>query len=107
METYNIKDFKGGWICGNFEPSIIKTEQFEVGFKVHHSGSLWEKHRHNFCDEISFLVRGKMLMQGKEINAGQIFLLKRGEIADPIFLEDCEIFILKTPSIPGDKEIIE
>ena len=43
-------------------------------------------------------------MQGKELVAGDIFILRRNEIADPVFLED---FIVKTPSVKGDKFVIE
>ena len=47
-----------------------------------------------------------MMIQNTELNEGDIFILKPYEIADPIFLEDCTVLIIKTPSIPGDKYII-
>ena len=56
--------------------------------------------------EINYLVEGKMTIQNKELNKGDIFILKPYEIADPIFLEDCTVLIIKTPSKPGDKFII-
>ena len=33
MKKYNLEDFKLGWIIGNFEPSILRTDQFEVSIK--------------------------------------------------------------------------
>ena len=38
-----------------------------------------------------------------KIIKGDIFILHPFEIADPIFLEDCTVLIIKTPSKPGDK----
>ena len=34
---------KGGWFVGNFEPSVFKTKNFEVGYLEHKKGDLWDK----------------------------------------------------------------
>lgn len=96
-----------GWFIGNFEPSILKTKEFEVGLLTHSKGEYWAPHYHEFSDEYNLLISGKMIIQKKEINEGDIFVLKKKEIADPIFLEDCVVLVIKTPSIPGDKIIKE
>ena len=44
-----------------------------------------------------------MIIQNKEINSGDVFVLDRYEVADPVFLEDCTVVCVKTPSIPSDK----
>ena len=44
-----------------------------------------------------------MLMHGFELTAGQVFILEPWEVADPIFLEDCKVLVIKTPSVKGDK----
>jgi hypothetical protein len=44
-----------------------------------------------------------MIIQDKELNSGDVFVFTPGEIADPIFLEDCTVLVVKIPSIPGDK----
>jgi hypothetical protein len=48
-----------------------------------------------------------MRIQGKEIEENQIFILEPYEVADPIFLEDCTVVVIKTPSVPGDKFVVE
>jgi hypothetical protein len=106
MEIHKIEDFKGGWYVGDFHPSCFVTKDFEVCFKKHFAGEVWEKHYHKEADEINFLRCGKMIIQGKELVAGDIFILRKNEIADPVFLEDCEVFIVKTPSVKGDKFIL-
>jgi hypothetical protein len=44
-----------------------------------------------------------MVIQGTELNTGDVFVLDRYEVADPVFLEDCKVVCVKTPSIPSDK----
>jgi len=101
-----MKDMVGGWFVGNFEPTVYKTSEFEVCFKEHTAGEKWDKHYHKLGTEINYLVEGKMIIQNKELNTGDIFIIYPNEIADPIFLEDCKVLIVKTPSITGDKYVI-
>jgi hypothetical protein len=44
-----------------------------------------------------------MIIQGKELNSGDVLVFQKGEIADQIFLEDCTLVVVKVPSIPSDK----
>jgi hypothetical protein len=48
-----------------------------------------------------------MIIQNTELNAGDIFVIEKMEIADPVFLEDCKVLVVKVPSVPGDKIILE
>jgi quercetin dioxygenase-like cupin family protein len=98
-----IKNYLRGWFVGNFEPSIYKTELFEVGLISHLKGEKWPAHYHKHSKEINVLISGKMIIQGQEINSGDIFVLEPWEVADPIFLEDCKVLVVKTASVKGDK----
>lgn len=65
-------------------------------------------HYHKKSTEINILIRGKMQIQDQILIEGDVFIFQPYEIADPVFLEDCEVLIVKTPSIPGDKyEILQ
>ena len=103
MNIKKIDDFIRGWIIGNFEPSLLKTELFEVGLMRHKAGEVWPKHYHKVGTEYNVLVSGKMIIQGKELISGDVFVFNPGEVADPIFLEDCSVLVVKVPSILGDK----
>lgn len=107
MEIKRIEDMKGGWFVGNFEPAVLRTQDFEVCHKIHTRGEKWDKHYHRRAMEITYLVRGKMKIQDKLLTSGDIFTIFPFEIADPEFLEDCEVVIIKTPSIVGDKYPVE
>lgn len=89
----------GGWFVGNFEPTAYKTKDFEVSYKLHPKGQEWDIHYHTDVTEINYVIRGKMILQGKTLKTGDIFILEPYEIADPNFIEDTEIICVKTPSI--------
>ncbi len=96
----------GGWFVGNFEPTAHKTENFEVSYKIHPKGEIWDTHYHKIATEINFLVSGKMTIQGQNLKSGDIFVIEPLEIADPIFHEDCHIVCVKTLSVKNDKYIV-
>lgn len=103
MKRHKLEDFWRGWIIGNFEPSLLKTEAFEVGVLTHKKGEVWPKHYHKVGTEFNVLLEGKMIIQGQEINKHDVFVFEPNEVADPEFLEDCVVVCIKTPSLPGDK----
>ena len=105
-KIYKMNDMFRGWFVGDFEPSAYKTKNFEAGYLLHKKGEQWDVHYHKHMTEVNFLVNGKMILNDIELNTGDIFLIEKNEIACPIFLEDCYIFVLKIPSVPGDKVIL-
>lgn len=106
MKINKIEEMVGGWFIGDFEPSVLKTKDFEVCYKFHHAGEIWDNHYHKVATEINYLIRGKMNLSGIELNQGDIFTIYPDEVAVPEFLEDCELIVVKTPSIKEDKFII-
>ena len=106
MKKHNLSDFWRGWFIGNFEPSVLKTEAFEVGYLFHLKGEHWPDHYHKLGAEYNLLVKGKMIMNDEIISEGEIFIMEPNEVASPIFLEDCYVVCIKTPSLPGDKYMV-
>jgi hypothetical protein len=103
MRLNRIENMLGGWFIGNFEPSVYKTEYFEVCFKRHIKNEKWPIHYHKQATEINYLIRGEMSIGHMNLRPGDIFILDKYEIADPVFFTDCELLVVKTPSIIGDK----
>lgn len=106
MKTHRLEDSIGGWYVGNFPNAAYQTKGLEASFKIHKQGEEWDWHYHEHLDEINLLVRGKMIIQGKELVPGDIFILEPMEIADPEFLEDCEIVCIKVPNFTNDKVVV-
>lgn len=107
MLVNNISKMKAGWFVGNFEPTAWWTDNFEVCYKVHKKGDKWPTHYHKKAVEINHLIRGCMILQEKELHDGDIFVIQPYEIANPVFITDCELVVIKTPSVPGDKYIVD
>lgn len=103
MKVSHINDMKGGWFIGNFEPSLFKNDNFEVAYKFFDKDEFHEPHTHKIATEYNYLAKGKLSVQGKTIESGQIFIFQPGELSDVVFLEKCEIVVIKTPCIKNDK----
>lgn len=106
MDILKGKNMVGGWFVGDFEPTAYKTKEFEVSYKTHPAGEIWDNHYHKIATEINYLIRGKMNLSGTTLEEGDIFILHPGEIAIPEFITDCELIVVKTPSIKGDKYVV-
>lgn len=92
-----------GWFIGDFEPSVFRTREFEAGVLKHGKGEIWPEHYHKIATEINVLLEGSMSINNIEIKVGDIFVISPGEVAAPVFFEDCKILCVKVPSIIGDK----
>ena len=98
-----VDSFVRGWFIGDFEPSIIRTKTWEVALLRHNKGEKWDFHYHAQADEVNVLLNGRMMLNGYEIRARNVFTIPKKQIACPLFLEDCLILCIKTPSVIGDK----
>lgn len=114
MQFYKLDSFIGGWFIGNFDKSVLKTDLVEVSYKKHPKNEKWPRHYHAIATEYNALLRGKMQMiswgrmeitNGNiyQCNPGDIFVVRPMETVQPIFQEDCELIVVKIPSLPGDK----
>ena len=97
---------KGGWYIGDFEPNVFKTNKFEVSYKIHKKDEKWDTHFHKKSKEINLIIKGKMKIQNKILEKGDIFVLDKLEIADPIFYKATHVICVKVPSSKNDKYII-
>ena len=106
MKIDSLEKFTRGWIIGDFEPSVLRTTDFEVGILHHNKGEYIAPHRHDIATEYNVLVSGHMLVNGKDIRPGDVFILSPTEVVSPTVLEESIVVVVKTPSIPNDKHII-
>ena len=107
MKISKIDDMFKGWFIGDFNPSVFKSKDFEVCYRIHPAGEEWEHHYHKKAVEINLLISGQMTMLGEHLHAGDIFVVDPYEVANPVFIEDCAIVCIKTLSVIGDKYIVD
>jgi translation initiation factor IF-1 len=103
MKLSKINEMTGGWFVGNFEPSILKTSQFEACVKQYSQGDREPSHFQKSAVEVTVIISGQARMGDVVLNPGDIILLEPYEIADFEALTEVTLVALKTPSIPEDK----
>ena len=106
ITKYRIEDFKGGWFIGDFDPTLLKTKDFEVSVKLHPKGEKWDRHYHKEATEYNYVCSGKVKIEDEVYQEGDLFVVEKMYVMDPEFLEDCVIVCVKTPSVIGDKYIV-
>ena len=99
----SIDKMTNGWFIGDFEPSILQTKEFEVAHHFYAKGFKGTPHTHKVATEYNYVVRGKARVSGLIVEPGDIFIYLPGEVSDVEFLEDTDLIIVKTPSLPEDK----
>jgi hypothetical protein len=101
-----LKNFKGGWIIGNFEPSLINTKNFEIAIKKIKKGFVDIPHYHTGGPEYNILISGKLIQNKTEIFPDEIFIFEAGEIARIQAIEDSVVIAIRGYSDPNDKHEI-
>ena len=113
MDVKHINDFTNGWFIGAFEPSLFKNPFFEVAHQHHPKGKIGDKHLHKLTTEVTYIVKGSMIIKDKHLkrdrtlSTGNMFTFFPNEVSDVEFLEDSDLIVVRWPSIPTDKYMVE
>lgn len=99
-----MEDMTKGWFIGNFEPSLLKTNDVEVAVKTYRKGDCEESHYHKIAAEYTVIISGRVKMNGLEYKAGDIIVMEPGEATDFECLENGTVnAVVKIPGANGDK----
>lgn len=107
MKKFNLNNFVRGWLIGDFDPAIIKTESFEFGLKKYKKGDKENKHYHAVADEITVIVSGKFKMNDEILETDDVVWIFPNEAVDFECLEDGATAVIKKPSVKNDKYVCE
>lgn len=103
MKIFRESSFTKGWFIGKFEPSLLKTQVFEASVKRYNKGDRENKHVHKIATEYTIVGSGEYLMNNKKIVSGDIVVVNPGEPVEFVCLSSGVTFVIKTPSVQGDK----
>ena len=103
MKVERLETMKGGWFVGDFEPTVLRSEAVEVSVKHYTAGQREAWHVHRVAAEITAIVTGEVVMNGRRCTAGDIVLLEPGEGTDFHAITDAITTVVKMPSVRGDK----
>lgn len=105
MIISRLDDMTKGWFIGNFEPSLLKTNDVEVGVKSYKAGDYEEKHYHKIATEYTVILKGKVRMFDREFSEGDIIVAEPGDATDFTALTDSMNVVVKIPGANDDKYI--
>ena len=103
MKKTKLSDMVGGWFIGDFEPSLLKSKDFEVAIKNYKKGDYEESHHHKISTEYTVILNGYVKMNGIEHGTGSILTIHPMESTDFLALTDVTTVVVKTPSSKNDK----
>lgn len=106
MKMLDISDFSGGWILGDFVPSVHRTQSFEFAVKYFLTGQTESEHYQKKATELTVVTKGFIRLADYYLKAGEMLLIESGEVADFEALEDSIVIAVKWPSLPNDKVIV-
>lgn len=105
MTKYDLNEYFKGWFIGDFNPSILKTNDFEVGIKKYKKNDYEPHHHHKIATEITVIVAGKVIMNDIEYSEGDIIKIEPNESTDFKCLTDVTTVVIKTPCVKNDKYV--
>mgnify|MGYP002625007938 CR=1 FL=1 len=100
----NLKDYTKGWLVGDFEPSLFKSETCEVGIKEYKAGTVETLHVHHIVTEYTVVLSGTIIMLEKQFSKGDIIKIAPGVPNQFHSVTDSMLLVIKTPSVPTDKQ---
>lgn len=107
MKTAKLEDMIKGWFVGNFEPSLLKTNDVEVAVKEYKKGDSEDRHYHKIATEITVIISGRVRMNGIEYTKGDMIVIDPNESTDFEALEDSVNAVVKYPGASNDKYLGE
>jgi len=103
MKITKLSSMTNGWFIGDFEPSLFRTEDFEVAVQQFDAGEYVEWHVHKVATEYTVIVSGRAEVNGCAVSEGDIIVLAPGEGTDFRALTEVTTAVVKTPCVKGDK----
>ncbi len=107
MRFDRLDRMTGGWFAGDFTPVAFTTKDFEVAVKRYRAGDREPAHVHRAATEITVILEGSVRMAGRTLAAGEIVVMDPGEATDFVALSDSVTICVKSPSVPGDKHVLD
>ena len=108
MKLAKLEDMFKGWFVGNFDPTLLRTNDVEVAVKSYNKGDYEAKHFHKIATELTVIISGRVRMNGIEYGKGDIIVMEPNEATDFECLEDgTQNVVVKIPGAINDKYLCE
>lgn len=105
MRTGKLENMVKGWFVGNFNPTLIATNDVEVAIKNYKAGAHEASHHHKIATELTAVISGEIEMNGIRYFAGDIVVVDPGESATFRAITDTVNVVVKHPGASNDKYV--
>ena len=102
MKIFDFKNMFKGWFVGDFVNTAMKAN-FEVAYHSHKKGEFHQDHFHKEQREVTFIIEGEMIINGKHLKADDIFVIEPYEVSICEFLTDVKVIVVKDICNTSDK----
>lgn len=106
MEVFLLEKMFKGWFIGDFEPTLFKTQDVEIGVKIYEQGEYEPSHFHKVAIEFTVILEGSVEMNGNFFEKGQIIKISPNEATDFKALTKVKTVVVKIPGAVNDKYTI-
>lgn len=106
MEVSKLEDMFKGWFIGDFEPTLFKTDEFEVAVKEYKAGDKESKHVHKVATEFTVVLNGEVKMNDVIFVSGDIIKVNPNEETEFEAITDVTTVVVKVPCVKNDKYIV-
>jgi hypothetical protein len=103
IEQYSLENMIKGWFVGNFEPSLFKTNDVEVGVKKYLAGDYENAHFHKIATEFTVIISGVVEMNGIQYVENDIIKIIPGVSTNFKAITDAVTVVVKLPGANNDK----
>lgn len=103
MKVFQLGDMVKGWFVGNFNPTVLSTNDVEVAVKKYKAGDYESSHYHKVATEITVITDGQVKMNGVTYGSGSIIVIEPNQATDFLALTDVTTTVVKYPGTNDDK----
>jgi hypothetical protein len=107
LRITNLNQCVRGWFIGDFPNTILRTKDFEVAFMKWEKGPFNDMHFQRKATEYNLVTKGSLKLNGKVYKEGDFFVFEPYVVCEGEWLEYTEVVVVKTPSCPDDKQVVE
>jgi anti-sigma factor ChrR (cupin superfamily) len=103
MKVFQLEDMVKGWFVGNFNPTVLTTNDVEVAVKKYKAGDYESAHYHKVATEVTVITDGQVRMNGVTYESGSIIVIEPNQATDFLALTDVTTTVVKYPGANDDK----
>ncbi len=103
MKVFHLDEMVKGWFVGNFNPTVLSTNDVEVAVKKYKAGDYESSHYHKVATEITVITDGQVKMNGVTYGSGSIIVIEPNQATDFLALTDVTTTVVKYPGANDDK----